>query len=104
MDNPGIWEHEYISGGQKKKYKVELINFPPNDDNPDDPSRYLKIRPELDKQINTFLDAYHINPLIPMRLEISGKSFQVAMGPDEVIQVEKLVEDSGHQGQIHIYE
>jgi len=104
MDNLNFWEHDYNTSVEKKKYKVEFINNHPDDDNPDDPLDITKIRPELDRQLNKFLDAYHVNPLIPMRLELSGNFFQVSMSEDNSIKVEKLAEDSGLKGYGHISE
>lgn len=101
MDSPNIWEHDYILNGQKKKYKTELINYHPDDYNPDDPSEFLNIRTELDKGVNNFLDAYHVNPLIPMRMDISGKIFKVSMGENDSILIEKLQDDPGAQGYTH---
>jgi hypothetical protein len=101
MENPAIWMHDYTFNGVKKSYRTELIHFNPNDYDTEDPSGFLKIRPELDKKVNDFLEAYHVNPLIPMRFDIAGKPFQISMGEGDSIQVEKLVEDTGLRGYGH---
>ena len=98
METPNIWEHEYGRNGQKKKYKAELINYNSDDYDPDDPSVYKNTRTELDKKLDDFLNAYHINPLIPMRVDVSGKPFKISMGESESIIIEKLKEDKGPQG------
>lgn len=98
METPNIWEHEYIRDGQKKKYKSELINYNTDDYDPDDPSVFTNIRAELDKKLNDFLDAYHVNPLIPMRVEVSGKPFKISMSETDSVEIEKLEEDTGLQG------
>jgi hypothetical protein len=69
MEKPNIWEHEYTWEGRTKKYKTELINYNMDDYDPDNPSVFNDIRIELDKKLNDFLDAYHVNPLIRMRVE-----------------------------------
>jgi len=101
MDSPNIWEHVYNFNGLKKKYKTEVINYHPDDYNPDDPAYFLNIRAELDRSIHEFLDAYHVNPLIPMRVEISGKAFKISMGDNDSIMIEKLVEDKDISGYGH---
>jgi hypothetical protein len=101
MESPNIWMHDYTLNGEKKRYRTELINYNPIDYETEDPSGFLKIRPELDKKVNDFLVAYHVNPLIPMRFDISGKIFQISMGEGHSILVEKLVEDRGLHGYGH---
>jgi hypothetical protein len=101
MDSPNTWEHEYMLNGQKKRYKTEVVHYSPEDYNPDDPSYFLNIRAELDKSINDFLDAYHVNPLIPMLVEISGKAFKISMGENDSIIVEKLAEHKEIHGYGH---
>jgi hypothetical protein len=101
METPNIWEHEYSFNGQPKKYKTELINYNAEDYNPDDPSFFINIRTELDKKLNEFLDAYHINPLIPMRVDVMEKSFKISMGAGDNILMEKLAEDTGLRGYGH---
>ena len=98
METPNIWEHEYTRDGQKKKYKSELINYNTDDYDPDNPSVFENIRTELDKKLNDFLDAYHINPLIPMRVDVSGKPFKISMGEGDSIMIEKLEEDKDPHG------
>ena len=101
METPNIWEHEYALNGQKKKYKTELINYNADDYNREDPSVFNNIWTELDKRVNDFLDAYHVNPLIPMRVDISGKTFKISMGENDSIIVEKLNDEIGLQGYGH---
>jgi hypothetical protein len=98
MNGPNFWEHEYSTDGQKKTYKIEFTDNHPNPDHPEDAPDIDKIRPELDKELNKFLDAYHTNPEIPMRLEVSGKSYQVSMAEGQTIKLEKLVQDPGLKG------
>ena len=98
METPNIWEHEYTGDGQKKQYKTELINYNVDDYDPDNPSVFKNIQTELDKKLNDFLDAYHINPLIPMRVDVSGKPFKISMGESDSILIEKLEEDKGPHG------
>lgn len=98
MEKTNIWEHEYTRDGQKKKYKAELINYNTDDYDPDNPSVLNNIRSELDQKLNEFLDTYHVNPLIPMRVDVSGKSFKISMGESDSIEIEKLEEDKGLQG------
>ncbi|HLA58759.1 MAG TPA: hypothetical protein VK622_08360 [Puia sp.] len=98
METPNIWEHEYTRDGQKKQYKTELINYNVDDYDPDNPSVFKNIQTELDKKLNDFLDAYHINPLIPMRVDVSGKPFKISMGESDSILIEKLEEDKGPHG------
>jgi hypothetical protein len=101
IDNPNIWEHVYTLNGQKKKYKTELINYHPDDYNPDEPSEFINIRTELDKGVKNFLDAYHVNPLIPMRVDISGKIFKLSMVEGDSVIIEKLAENVGPEGYGH---
>lgn len=103
METPNIWEHEYTRDGEKKKYKTELINYNTDDYDPDNPSVFNNIRTELDKKLNDFLDAYHVNPLIPMRVDVSGKPFKISMGENDTIVIEKLEEEKGLQGYGRIY-
>jgi hypothetical protein len=98
METPNIWEHEYSRDGQKKMYKTEVINYSTDDYDPDNPSVFNNIRAELDKKLNDFLDAYHINPLIPMRVDVSGKPYKISMGDSNSIVIEKLEEDKGPHG------
>jgi len=98
---PNIWEHDYNLNGQPKKYKAELINFNAEQYNPEDPSFFNNMRTELDRKLNEFLDAYHINPLIPMRLDIMGKPFKISMGAGDFIVIEKIAEDTGLRGYGH---
>jgi hypothetical protein len=98
METPNIWEHEYTRDGQKKKYKVDLTNYNTDDYDPDNPSVFKNIQMELEKKLNDFLDAYHVNPLIPMRVDVSGKPFKISMGESDSILIEKLEEDKGLQG------
>ena len=95
MDYPNIWKHNYALNGKAKNYNVELVNYQPAEEYPEDPSEFIKIRKELDKYIETFLDAYHTNPLIPMRIEIIGKAFQISMSENDLIIVEELHERRG---------
>ena len=101
METPNIWEHNYTLNGQNKKYKTELINYNTDDYDPDDPSFFNNIRIELDKKLNDFLDAYQVNPLIPMRVEVMKKPFKISMGEGDSIIVEKLEEETGLQGYGH---
>ena len=101
METPNIWEHEYTRDGQKKSYKTELINYNADDYDPEDPSVFTNIRTELDKKVNDFLDAYHVNPLIPMRVNVMKKPFKISMGEGDSITIEKLKEDTGLQGYGH---
>lgn len=101
MENPNIWMHNYTHKGEKKRYHTELVNYNPTDYETEDPSGFLKIRPELDKKVNDFLDAYQVNPLIPVRFDIAGKIFQISMGEGDSIIVEKLLEDTGLHGYGH---
>ena len=89
---PNVWEHEYILADKKKTYKVEFINYVPEDYIPDGLVDFNKLRDELDKGVGKFLAAYQINPLIPMRVEVTGKPYKVSMGEQDVIIVEKLDE------------
>ena len=98
METPNIWEHTYTRDGQTKKYKTELINYNTDDYDPDHPGVFKKIQTELDKKLNEFLDAYHVNPLIPMRVDVSGKPFKISMGERDSIEIEKLEEDKGLLG------
>ncbi|HET7002891.1 MAG TPA: hypothetical protein VFI33_16310 [Puia sp.] len=98
METPNIWEHEYTHDGQKKKYKTELINYNTDDYDPDNPAVFNNIRSVLDKKLDDFLNAYRVNPLIPMRVDVSGKSFKISMGESDSIVIEKLEEDKGRQG------
>ena len=98
METPNIWKHEYTRDGQKKQYKTELINYNVDDYDPDNPSVFKNIQTELDKKLNDFLDAYHTNPLIPMRVDVSGKPFKISMGESDSIMIEKLEEDKGPHG------
>src|SRR5579864_7295843 len=98
MEKPNIWQHEYTRDGQKKTYKTELINYNSDDYDPDNPSVFNNIRIELDKKLNDFLDAYQVNPLIPMRVDVSGNPFKISMGEGDSIVIEKLEEDKGLQG------
>jgi hypothetical protein len=98
MEKPNIWEHEYTRDGQKKSYKTELINYNTDDYDPDNPSVFKNIQTELDKKLNEFLDAYHVNPLIPMRVDVSGKPFKISMGESDSIEIEKLEEDKAPHG------
>ena len=98
METPNIWEHEYTRDGQMKRYKTELINYNMDDYDPDNPSVFENIRAELDKKLNEFLDAYHVNPLIPMRVDVSGKPFKISIGQSDSILIEKLEEDKGRHG------
>src|SRR5438128_8356700 len=98
METPNIWEHEYAQDGQKKKYKTELINYNTDDYGPDNPSVFNNVRSDLDKKLDEFLNAYHVNPLIPMRVDVSGKPFKISMGDSDSIVIEKLEEDKGLQG------
>jgi len=98
METPNIWEHEYGHDGQKKKYKTELINYNSDDYDPDNQAVYKNIQTELDRKLDDFLNAYHVNPLIPMRVDVSGKAFKISMGGGDSIIIEKLEEDKGLQG------
>ena len=98
METPNIWEHEYGHEGQTKKYKTELINYNSDDYDPDNPSVFKNIQVELDKKLDEFLNAYHINPLIPMRVDLAGKVFKISMSESDSILIEKLEEDKGLQG------
>ncbi|HEY2648642.1 MAG TPA: hypothetical protein VGI38_05595 [Puia sp.] len=98
VETPNIWEHNYNLNGQQKKYKAELINYNAEEYNPEDPSFFKNIRTELDRKLNEFLDAYHVNPLIPMRLDVMGKPFKISMSAGDSIVIEKLVEDIGLRG------
>jgi len=98
METPNIWEHEYGRDGQKKQYKTELVNYNMDDYDPDNPSVFENIRAELDNKLNDFLNAYHVNPLIPMRVDVSGKPFKISMGESNSIVIEKLEEDKGTHG------
>jgi hypothetical protein len=98
MEKPNIWEHEYTRDGQKKTYRTELINYNADDYDPDNPSVFKSIQTELDKKLNDFLDSYHVNPLIPMRLDVSEKPFKISMGESDSIVIEKLEEDKGLNG------
>jgi|KBSMisStandDraft_5_1062788.scaffolds.fasta_scaffold18027_3 hypothetical protein len=102
MDSPYTWEFEYLQQNSTKKFKVELINYRVDEDNPDDPAHFKKIRDELDLRIKVFLDAYDKNPLIPMRVETLGKIFKISMGENSVIIVEELDERVGIQGYEHL--
>jgi hypothetical protein len=53
--------------------------------------------------LNDFLDAYHVNPLIPMRVDVSRKPFKISMGEKDTIVIEKLEEEKGLQGYGRIY-
>jgi hypothetical protein len=101
METPNIWEHDYTLDGQQKKYKTELINYNADDYHPEDSSFFKNIRTALDKKVNEFLDAYHINPLIPMRFDVIGKPFKISMGAGDSIIIEKLEEDTGLKGYGH---
>ena len=103
METPNIWEHEYTRDGQKKKYRTELINYNTDDYDPDNPAVFKNIQMELDKKLNDFLDAYHVNPLIPMRVDVSGKPFKISMVESNSIVIEKLVEDKDHAGYGRMY-
>lgn len=92
MDVPNIWEHKYKLQDKLKNYKVELVNYHPDDYNPEDPSEFIKVRGQLDKDIEEFLDAYHKNPLVPMKFEVMGKAFKISMEENDKIAVEKLHE------------
>ncbi|HEY2347616.1 MAG TPA: hypothetical protein VGH64_01310 [Puia sp.] len=95
---PNIWEHNYNLNGQPKKYKAELIHYNAEEYNPEDPSFFESIRTELDRKLNGFLDAYHVNPLIPMRVDVMGKPFKISMSTADSIVIEKLTEDTGLRG------
>jgi hypothetical protein len=98
METQEIWDHQYTLDGQLKNFKAQLINYHAEDYQSEDPSYYNNIRTELDKKLNEFLDAYHINPLIPMRFDVLGKPFKISMGAGDTISIEKLEEDKGLQG------
>ncbi len=46
MDSPYTWEFEYRQQNTAKKFKVELINYRTDEDHPDDPVHFKKIRDE----------------------------------------------------------
>ena len=98
MDNLDIWEHKYNLGDKVLNYKVKLVNYDPEDYNPEDPSDFLKIRDQLDKHIADFLNEYQTNPLIPMKVEIMGKAFTISMDVNNEISVEKMHEIGGRRG------
>ena len=101
MDSRYTWEFEYKQQNAAKKFKVELINYRTDEDHPDDPVHFKKIRDNLDLRIKVFLDAYDKNPLIPMRVETMGKIFKIGMGENSVIIVEELDESIGIRGYEH---
>ena len=101
MDSPNTWEFEYLHQNTTKKFKVELINYRTDEDNPDDPAHFKKIRDELDLRIKDFLNVYQKNPLIPMRVETMGKIFKISMGENSVVVVEELDERIGIKGYEH---
>ena len=80
MDRQWIYKYRDIQT-HAKDYKVALQNYNGNED------EFLKVRDELDRSLEDFLDNYHHKEMVTMRVELGGKVYIMSLDDDNEITI-----------------